>query len=471
MRFLYLNVLLTMIILTSGCASNKLGNHSFPLLSKAWNGSKAALRTSRAALGKVCPKNRLIASRIARPVQTAGQCGCDHCSTMRLEGIPSIEYQQQPIEQQPIGQTHGCQDGSCSLQHLDSQAATAEVFYGVPQYADGSEQVIPQQFFPQQGIAFTEAPPENSIPIEPASPVGVPNINVDQSEFDNPAGILETSPSVEPETDDQSVFDLAPGLEEPENEAVPYVEPSLITAPPEPGGSSAPQLDGDTGFLAPQRLMDTQGDLAEEESDDFDSVLGPTEAQAEQKNILESRRRDQKTTQIVLKARPVLNHRVNNQSILQPNSTLTSNRTDDYGLPVDRSVHFNELPPMDAGTRPRPVSFERNEIALPPVERIERAEEVGDKTTQLEKNGMQVVESTTNVPTDVEPMLRMTAVPYAGQSSLGAAIARIKVGKTPLIVRGAYPRDVEYERLARERNEQATRSIIIPNSSLKTIDR
>ena len=208
---------------------------------------------------------------------------------------------------------------------------------------------------------------------------------------------------------------------------------------------------------------------AVEDPSDFDSVLGPTEAELAQKNILE---RATDTGPVVLKARPVANHRVNDRRSLERSVFKASNQTDVYGLPTDRSVQFSELPPMDFGTRPRPASFQRNEAppAAPPAKHIE-ALDVEDKTTQLESQDMQVVESTTKVPTDAEPMLRMTAIPYSGSSTLGAAIARIKVGKTPLIVRGEYPRDVEYERLARERNEQSTRSVIIPNDSLKTIDR
>ena len=214
--------------------------------------------------------------------------------------------------------------------------------------------------------------------------------------------------------------------------------------------------------------------MAEKQSDapELTLVLGPTEAESPGQKILQTKEEDRV---VVLKARPVLRHKVNNQSVLRGKETIPANRTDSYGLPMDSQVDFAELPPMDNGTRPRPVNFQRNVKPMPPVKHIETepVEEVEpkDKTTMLDNSNIHVVESTTNQPVEGEPMLRMTAVPYAGKSSLGAAIARIKVGKTPLIVRGAYPRDLEYERLARERNEQATRSIIIPNSSLKTIDR
>ena len=269
-------------------------------------------------------------------------------------------------------------------------------------------------------------------------------------------------------------------METPKIEAVPYVEPRLKSAP-EADGAGVLELDDEEGFLSAKSLTQDESAEADQEPEqaaeavedpsDFDSVLGPTEAELAQKNILE---RATDTGPVVLKARPVANHRVNDRRSLERSVFKASNQTDVYGLPTDRSVQFSELPPMDFGTRPRPASFQRNEAeappAAPPAKHIE-ALDVEDKTTQLESQDMQVVESTTKVPTDAEPMLRMTAIPYSGSSTLGAAIARIKVGKTPLIVRGEYPRDVEYERLARERNEQSTRSVIIPNDSLKTIDR
>ena len=461
MRLFYLNAFLCLIILTSGCASN-VKRPSFPILNKAWNSSRAVFAKVRQ---RPCLRKKL------RGNVGVGHCGCDHCSARRLQEVSPVGYQQQQFflpQEAAVTQSFGTdvivEDCGCNqLQHVNAQPTPAiETVYGTPECT-----VLETE----QGIAPTESPPAiqyyppmEQTPETTLSPVVEPldqEVNVEQGEFD-----------IGPEL-----------LEAPKSQAIPYVEPNLNTAPPQIEGVGVPELDADTGFLSPQGLTDSESEneLAEEsieELDDIDSgsVSGPTEAELAQKNILESvTDTDTDTGPVVLKARPVANHKLNNQNVLQRGDAIATYRTDTYGLPVDGRVQFSELPPLDAGTRPRPASFQREEVVAPPetappAKNIEEVD-VKDKTTGLDNEGMQVVESTTDGPTDAEPMLRMTAVPYAGSSSLGAAIARIKVGKTPLIVRGGYPKDLEYERLARERSEQATGSVIIPSTSLKTIDR
>ena len=408
------------------------------------------------AIGKVCKRPQWF-GQSASPVANGIQ-----------ESPPVGQQQQQfftPKKTVIESESCGCgsevavEDCGCNQsQHANTPSTpTHESFYGISQYSvQGAPQRVAQT---EQAPVVQDNPPLEPIPETEWAPVVEPKkqeMNVEQGE-------LKVIPEL---------------LEAPQSEAIPYVEPNFNTsATSQIDEAKVTELDNDNGFLAPQSLIDSAGEVVEEsiedpqenidDADDFESVLEPTEAELAKKNILKPA---VDVGPVVLKARPVMNHKVNNQSVIQRSDAVATNRIDSYGLPVDSSVQFSELPPMDAGTRPRPVSFQRDEATTPPAKHVEEAD-INDKTTRLENKGMQVVESTTNVPTDVEPMLRMTAIPYAGSSSLGAAIARIKVGKTPLIVRGAYPRDVEYERLARERNEQATRSVIIPSTSLKTIDR
>ncbi len=331
-----------------------------------------------------------------------------------------------------------------------------------------------------QGISLNEPPPPVVLD-QPSVIQDPPKLETSPGTDWTPVESQEPKINVEQGKFHESIPQL---LEAPAVDAVPYVEPALDPTPSSDGvGVLERNEDDDEGFLSPQSLTDSEDELAEktteedtgenvEDPNEIEALLDPTEAELAQKNILEPAK---DTGPVILKARPVANHIVNNQSVRQRKGSIATYGNDAYGLPVDSSIQFSELPPLDVGTRPRPVSFQREEMeappeVAPPAKHIEEAD-VQDKTTRLENQDMQVVESTTNTPTDAEPMLRMTAIPYAGSSSLGAAIARIKFGKTPLVVRGAYPRDVEYERLARERNEQSTRSVIIPNESLKTIDR
>ena len=455
MRLSYLSATLSLLILTGGCASNP-NHHKLPVLTKAWH-------SSRAVLGKVTNRCQLCNRKSQLGVLTTDQqpcgCGCDHVA-------------QEPITQGcdcgaevPLAQECGCNQ----LQDINTQQTSILESYDNPalfvEENQGNSQGI------SQGISLTEPPPviqdQPSLETSPETdwaPVETPEprVNVEQGQFD------EVTPEL---------------LEAPSIEEVPYVEPALDPTPVQSDGVGVLELDDDAGFLSPQSLTDSEDELAEETTEEdtdenaqdpneLESALGPTEAELAQKNILEPAK---DTGPVVLRARPVANHTVNDQRVLQYNEAIATSGTDAYGLPLNSNVQFSELPPLDVGTSPRPVSFQREEMEAPPemappAKHIEEAE-FKDKTTRVETQELQVVESTTNVPTDAKPMLRMTAIPYAGSSSLGAAIARIKVGKTPLVVRGAYPREVEYERLARERNEQSTRSVIIPNTSLKTIDR
>ena len=466
MRLIYINVLLSLLVLTSGCASNNFSKPSFPILTKAWSSSRAALDKVRSGC-KLCGHKSVGPSVAAiepsgpvfdqpcpceQPIYSVPEPAVDACNCG--DALPLAEVMPLPLA------VEGC-DSCNQSQEVISQPPPIHEGYEVLQYSDG---VPAQREIPIEGISLAEPPvPQGTTPLLETSPG------------------TDWDPVVQPQ--DHNLEVVSPELETPKIEAVPYVEPRLKSAP-EADGAGVLELDDEEGFLSAKSLTQDESAEADQEPEeaaeavedpsDFDSVLGPTEAELAQKNILE---RATDTGPVVLKARPVANHRVNDRRSLERSVFKASNQTDVYGLPTDRSVQFSELPPMDFGTRPRPASFQRNEAppAAPPAKHIEaldvEALDVEDKTTQLESQDMQVVESTTKVPTDAEPMLRMTAIPYSGSSTLGAAIARIKVGKTPLIVRGEYPRDVEYERLARERNEQSTRSVIIPNDSLKTIDR
>ena len=504
MRFIYLNILLALVVLTSGCVSSA-NKPSGQLLRSVWNaprqiagkigqlGSKAkhsVCRCKKAHAGCGCKKAQPVCGcQQAPPVV---QTGCQSCGSLTCTGSAPYDVALNQHETSQCDCNQHAQEQYILEQYVDDQ-------YVLDQYIEdqcdchvcSQAQVQVQDSEPMYG--YDEAVPPAvtapydtlDVPVEPPVPateLEAPQVNVEEGKFDSVPS-LSTEPP-------------------PASEPAPYFEPRLDTAPPQIDGVDVPALEPQTGFLSPQSLSDPEDHqvaeiepaepvtpesaTAEQESDadEFSSVLSPTEAESQEHKILQSTKEERV---VVLKASPVRNHKINNQSILQRNEAITTNRTDSYGLPVGKQVDFAELPPMDNGTRPRPVSFQRNAAPMPPVKHIEngvpkvepeveskvvpKIEDPEDKTTMLEDSNMRVVESTTNRPVDSEPILRMTAVPYEGKSSLGAAIARIKVGKTPLIVRGAYPRDSEYERLARERNEQSTRSVIIPNSSLKTIDR
>lgn len=424
-------------------------------------------------MGSVCR----VKSRSPRSAIDDRQCGCEYCAAVRTTGAPPplVRQHPAPIQHQELGCNCGAavagQECGCNQQ---SQSGYSPTYSQLPGYT----QEIPVQ----SGLVSQD----NLVPYQSTEQSGqyLPIAQIFSADQQNPVESVAppaAAESAEPKLNinsDAGSFESAPELltePPPSSEATPYVEPKLETAPPaqpQIDGVAVPELDAETGFLSPQVLSEPADDLSEEGLGDsgFDSILVPTKA-----NSSKPQPQPESDQMVVLKARPVMNHRVNNQGVLRPGDAIATNRTDSYGLPIDSSVHFAELPPVHKGTRPRPVSFERSPEPMPPVKHLQelppRKPTIEDKSTKVESRGVNVVESTTNQPTDREPMLRMTAIPYPGTSSLGGAIARIKVGKSPLIVRGAYPRDSEYERLARERNEKATGSVIIPSTSLKTIDR
>lgn len=474
MRFIYLNILLSLLLLASGCASSgKRPNGQ--LFSKVLDAPRQLVNK----VGQLGERCRL--GRKTQPLVQSRALGCHSCGSMNCagsHGSPCDQTEFIQIEPTPA-EPKLCDCVRCR-QKREQQLSDPQPIYGY-------DENVPPVAVPQLEYDSIETPVESLAP--PVAELESPSVNVEEGSFDSTPTLLTEPP--------------------PEAEPAPYVEPGLDLAPPQLEGVAVPELEPETGFLSPQRLSDSPEQLADKtleiepaepepvepepvelefaepelatpevakkqpDAPELASVLGPTEAEQPGQKILQSKQEDRV---VVLKARPVLRHKVNNQRVLRGKEMIPANRTDSYGLPMDSPVYFAELPRMDSGTRPRPVNFQRNVKPMPPVKHIEtekpqEQEAPQDKTTMLEQSNIHVVESTTNQPVEGEPMLRMTAVPYAGKSSLGAAIARIKVGKTPLIVRGAYPRDLEHERLARERNEQATRSVIIPNASLKTIDR
>ena len=510
MRVFYLSALLSLMFFTSGCATK--GGQKFPHLSKAWN-------SSRAAVGKVFPtrseaiSTELPAVGFQQPQPFSPHSAPPHSATL---------YSAAPYSEQSVAQPCGCgtelpvEDCGCNqLQHGIVQPTPAydPNVYGIPEYSViephqrcetnqlHETQQYPEMQYPetyqypethqypesQQGIGFSEPPPppvEESPAAEPPNrvllnPVVEPQepkpleLEAEPEKLNVEVGTFEIPDLLKPLSEIEPAEEVAPEeflpTETPKvaipQESTPYVEPSVERAPEIE--QSNPRLAAEPGFLSPRGLTSSKKEMSEEPP------------KSEQERIVKS----DDTGPIVLKARPVKNHKVNNQRLSnlrvpKRRAAIVTNRTDAYGLPVDSSIQFVELPPLDNSTRPRPASFQGNEVATPPAKHIEEPpakhiEEVREKnkTTWLERNGMQVVESTTNGPTDAEPMLRMTAVPYNGSSSLGAAVARIKMGKKPLIIRGTVPADLDNDRLAREQNEQSNGSLIIPNTSLKTIDR
>jgi len=406
-----------------------------------------------------CNKCRLGFERKQATAHRVG-LGCQACGSLNCPG--STPYGHDCDQAVPI-QSAAVQAGPTTCDCTEWwQAEVHPVVEAEPMY--GNEQDVHQQYTDESTGVFVDsvAPP---VPEFESS-----QINVEEGRFESTPTLL-AEPPLQPE---------------------PYVELGLNLAPPEQlQGGAVSELEPETGFLPPQRLADESEELAgkpvlgleppapeldepepTQDLSGFASALRATEVESPEQKILQTKQEDRV---VVLTARPVQSHKINNQSPLRRSDAIAVDRTDSYGLPAGRQVDFDELPPMDSGTRPRPINFQRNAKLMPPVKHLNSEAppnaELEGKTTVLDNSNIQVAESTTDQPVDGEPMLRMTAVPYAGTSSLGAAIARIKVGKTPLIVRGAYPRDLEYERLAREQNEQATPTIIIPNFSLKTIDR
>jgi len=244
----------------------------------------------------------------------------------------------------------------------------------------------------------------------------------------------------------------------------PYVDPRPDLIPEVPG-VTVPDLQGGSGFLAPETLIPPTNDKIQAIPASSKKEIRPIDSEEATPEPFHTLKKEDKEEtprsplpakrietedMIVLKARPVRRHRINNSKPYARTANRTKNvyQYDQHGLPIDRPVEFNSLPPVDDAALDRKLQLKRNPEAmlpedlprLPTIETDNKAKKpLINQTTRVQsKNSMDrgnfVAESTVYQ----EPILRMTAKPTEYQDYRQDVSAKIRFGQQT-IVRGQYP--------------------------------
>ena len=442
MRFPPILVLSAVVILANGCAIPQ--KPSCPLISKIFQSKGRAPTIRKTNLTEI----------------DQGQCGCDYCKTVRLTGEPPVEVPAYVSINQPV-------------QAMENCCEPAEVYMegGTPNPMMYSE-TLPNTF-------------SNTFPNT------VPETTPDTTPWVSPESNQLTLPEIEKP-------DMAPPIKlETEREIAPsdpYVDPKpeVPVAP----GITVPELDGGTGFLAPQNLVpqakekvkafpasskkQVQPKLLDEVVPQPYGGMNENEANEASETLLPAKRLETKTEDlIVLKARPVTRHIVNNAKTTNvnaaPERVAQANRLDQFGLPLDQSIEFSDLPPVDGSVPARKVQFQNGPDAVSPSDlpqlptlQWDDENQTQDQTTQIHsRHSFDRKNFVSESTVYQEPILRMTAIPTGRQNVRQDAIAKIRFGEQT-IVRGQHPNN---NTLNQNGVSQANRVHIVPQTRLGTIER
>ena len=258
-------------------------------------------------------------------------CGCDYCrqqsespveTSEQLAPItnisaepPQYEYVSEPVQELPVLQP---------IQNNDVNSFSDDLILQSPIQVEPVQQSTPEIQFknPQELEGFLV--PDNS-----PSDIVVP---------DNSAPLLEPSNNlpgmIEPETDFETSILESP---KPKIKAIPISSPTILN-------SVKPE---------PHKVM------SEEEA--IETSTTPLPAAAEPVG-----------QPLVLHARPVLNHRINNQKPTNTHwSVADASSLDQYGLPNSATIQFQELPPINQDQQKEKLNLPQTKLpSLPSVDEM-----------------------------------------------------------------------------------------------------